>query len=51
MKTTRERRILKRDSHLQIKRNQKQGKTMQETHRGTGEFQRERLGFVLESGV
>ena len=49
MKTTREPRILKRESHLQMKRNVKQGKPLPETHRG--EFQREKLGYVLESGV
>jgi len=50
MKTTTGRKLLKRESHFQVKRNVKKNKFIQET-RGSGEHQRERLGYVLESGV
>ena len=51
MKTITERKTLKRESRFHGKRNLKESRTMQEKSRGRGEFQRERLGFVLESGV
>jgi hypothetical protein len=51
MKTITERKNLKRESRFQSKRNLKESRSMQEKSRHRGEFQRERLGFVLESGV
>jgi hypothetical protein len=51
MKTTTERKTRKRERHFEVKRNLKEEKSMQEKSRGRGEFHRERLGYVLESGV
>ncbi len=52
MKTTGERKMLKKERHLQGKGNLKQGKsTHGTTERGYREIQREQLGFVLEGGV
>jgi hypothetical protein len=51
MKTTNERRILKSERHFQVKRDLKEEKPTQEKSRSRGEFHRERLGYVLESGV
>ncbi len=51
MKTIIERKTLKREGHFQEKRNLKETRSMQEKSRGRGEYQRERLGYVLESGV
>ena len=51
MKSTGERKMLKKERHLQEKRNLKLGKTLHETKRGYRESERETLGFVLEGGV
>ncbi len=51
MKTTGERKMLKKERHLQGKGNLKQEKPAHETQRGYREIQREQLGFVLEGGV
>ena len=51
MKTTTERKTLKKERHFQVKRSLKENKPMQEKSRSRGEFHRERIGYVLESGV
>jgi len=51
MKTTNDRKTLKRERDFQVKLSLKDKKSMQETSRGRGEFHREKIGYVLESGV
>jgi len=51
MKTTTERKNLKRERHFQEKRSLKENKPIQEKSRSRGESHREGIGYVLESGV
>jgi hypothetical protein len=51
MKTMKQRKTLKRERHFQVKPNLKEEKSMQEKSRVRGEFHRESVGYVLESGV
>ena len=51
MKTMKQQETLKRERHFQERPNLKKEKSMQEKSRIRGEFQRERLGYLLESGV
>jgi hypothetical protein len=51
MKTTTERKTRKRERHFQEKRSLKENKSIQEKSRDRGEFHRESIGYVLESGV
>jgi len=51
MKTTTERKTLKRERHFPEKSNLKESKSIQEKSRDRGEFHRDSIGYVLESGV
>ncbi len=51
MKTTTERKTLKRERHFQEKRSLRENKSIQEKPRDSGEFHRDSIEYVLESGV
>jgi hypothetical protein len=51
MKTRVERKTLKRDRHSEVKHDLKEKRSMPDESRGRGEFHRDRLDYVLESGI